>query len=273
MEIEKITVLAGRDKAGGDEPVERIDLRMGEVVSVVGPTGSGKTALINDIGLFADGGTPTGRQVLINDAPPSPELLEDPAKNPIALITQHTSFLSDLPVHRFLLLHARIRKTAGGPEAAVAETLDFANRLTGEPIAVDSAMTELSGGQTRALLIADAVVIGHAPIILLDEIENAGIDRARALALLRRYPKLFLFVTHDIGIALQSSYRLVMKGGAVRSLVRGGDSERRLAVRVQDLDRMIQDLQDRLRAGEALSENDLDRGLAELLPAGQGEGP
>ncbi len=112
--------------------------------------------------------------------------MEDPSRNPIALITQHTSFLSDLPVHRFIGLHARIRKT-GREKTVVEETLDFANQLTGEPINVESAMTELSGGQSRALLIADAVAIGHSPIILLDEIENAGIDRARALELLCKY--------------------------------------------------------------------------------------
>ena len=32
---------------------------MGDVVSIVGPTGSGKTTLINDIELFADGDTPS----------------------------------------------------------------------------------------------------------------------------------------------------------------------------------------------------------------------
>ena len=45
----------------------------------------------------------------------------------------------------------------------------------GEPIALESRMTELSGGQTRALLIADATIICNTPIVLLDEVENAGI--------------------------------------------------------------------------------------------------
>ena len=47
--IEQITILGGAGKKNEPEPVRRIDLRMGDVVSIVGPTGSGKTTLINDI--------------------------------------------------------------------------------------------------------------------------------------------------------------------------------------------------------------------------------
>ena len=57
--------------------------------------------------------------------------------------------------------------------AFINNSTKFANKLTGEAIIKETAMTELSGGQTRSLLIADAVVIGNSPIILLDEIENA----------------------------------------------------------------------------------------------------
>ena len=67
-------------------------------------------------------------------------------------------------------------------------------------------MTELSGGQTRALLIADATVICSTPVVLLDEVENAGIHRTRAVQLLRQYRKIFIFVTHDPRIALLSRF-------------------------------------------------------------------
>ena len=69
---------------------------MGDVVSIVSPTGSGKTAFINDIELFADENTPSRRKVLINGKKAPDEFTEDASKNPIALITQHTNFLSDL---------------------------------------------------------------------------------------------------------------------------------------------------------------------------------
>ena len=60
--IETISIFAGHGKTGQAELFGRIDLHMGQVVSIVGPTGSGKTTLINDLELFADGDTPSGRR-------------------------------------------------------------------------------------------------------------------------------------------------------------------------------------------------------------------
>ena len=48
-------------------------------------------------------------RILINGEPAPQEYRDDPSRNPIALITQHTTFLSDLPVGEFLEIHARVR--------------------------------------------------------------------------------------------------------------------------------------------------------------------
>jgi len=259
--IETITILGGHGKTGQREPVERLDLHMGDVASVVGPTGSGKTTLINDIELFADANTPSGRRILINDARPPEEYRDDPARNPIALITQHTTFLSDLPVSDFLATHSQIRAVGSKADDLSLRTLEFANQLTGEPILPKSRMTELSGGQTRALLIADATVICNTPIVLLDEVENAGIDRARALELLREYRKVFIFVTHDPRIALLSDYRIVMQNGTISRVLPTDDVERRLLIRVTQVDEALSRLRDRIRAGQRLTAQEIE-GLA-----------
>jgi ABC-type lipoprotein export system ATPase subunit len=258
--IDTITILGGRGKRGEKEAVGRIDLAMGDVVSIVGPTGSGKTTLINDIELFADGSTPTGRSILINGQTPAASYREDPALNPIALITQHTTFLSDLPVGEFLSTHARIRGIEGlQSDTIINETLEFANQLTGEAIVPESRMTELSGGQTRALLIADATIVCNTPIVLLDEVENAGIHRARALELLRRYRKIFIFVTHDPRITLLSDYRIVMREGEITKVLHTDAGERRLSVQVTRLDDFLSRLRDRIRMGERLDEIEPER--------------
>jgi ABC-type lipoprotein export system ATPase subunit len=254
--IETITILGGHGKTGIPEPVERIDLKMGDVVSVVGPTGSGKTTLINDIELLANANTPTGRRLLINGAYPPLEYRDDPARNPIALITQHTTFLSDLPVREFLLIHARIR--SADPSQVVERTLAFANQLTGEPIVVESRMTELSGGQTRALLIADATIICNTPIVLLDEVENAGIHRSRALELLKQYRKIFIFVTHDPHIALVSDYRIVMQSGCITQVLYTDAAEQKLSTVVNRMDEALSQLRDKIRLGERLGANELE---------------
>ena len=93
-------------------------------------------------------------------------------------------------------------------------------------------MTELSGGQTRSLLIADATIICDTPIVLLDEVENAGIDRSRCLELLRRQRKIFIFVTHDPRIALLSDFRIVIAEGRIMKLLGTNEEERELATKV-----------------------------------------
>ncbi len=263
MEIEKITILGGCGRNGDDEPLREVHFEMGNIISIVGPTGSGKTALINDIELFANANTPTNRKVLINDTVPPEEFINDPSKNPVALITQHTNFLSDLPVRKFLEIHSRIRQ-GNNSSQLVDETVDFANKLTGESILLDSAMTELSGGQTRALLIADAVIIGNSPILLLDEIENAGIHRTTAIDLLKKYRKIFIFVTHDPRIALLSDFRIVMKNGAMQSRIVTGVEEQRVLEEIKKIDDMMLYFRAHIRSGNKLSEADLNKKLKEI---------
>lgn len=144
-------------------------------------------------------------------------------------------------------------------EGLVEQTLDFANQLTGEPILLHSRMTELSDGQTRSLLIADATVICDTPIVLLDEVENAGINRIRALELLKQYKKIFIFVTHDPNIALISDYRIVMRNGSIEKVIHASEAEQMCAKRVGAIDVMLTDLRNRIRNGETV-----DIGLVDI---------
>jgi len=261
--IEKISVLGGRGKSGEHESVERVDFMMGDVVSIVGSTGSGKTTLIEDIELFANKNTPSGRTVLINDEIPCDDFASNPSEHPIALITQHTNFLSDMQVEKFLLTHAAIRGSDNIKER-LDETLDFANQLTGEAINPASAMTELSGGQTRALLIADAVIIGDSPIILLDEIENAGIHRTKALDLLKKYKKIFIFVTHDPRIALLSRFRIIMKNGSMQKVIHTCPEEKVVVQEIKKMDDLLLEFRMHIRDGNKLTEKLLNDRLREL---------
>lgn len=257
--MQTITIMGGHGKNGRPEKVERIDLKMGDVVSIVGPTGSGKTTLINDIELFAAGDTPTGRHVLIDGKRPPAIYRENPSCNPIALITQHTNFLSDLSVQEFLRVHAGIRcEDQSQVEQLVKDAVDFANQLTGEPIIMTNTMTELSGGQTRAMLIADATIICNTPIVLLDEVENAGIHRTRALELLRKHRKIFIFVTHDPRIALLSDYRIVLEGGCITKVLNVSDEEKQCAITVTRWDDMYTALREKIRLGNSLHLSDVE---------------
>ena len=65
--IEKLTLLPGTDKSGNKENFEKLEILKGEILCIVGPTGSGKSRLLADIEWTAQGDTPTKRHILIND--------------------------------------------------------------------------------------------------------------------------------------------------------------------------------------------------------------
>ncbi|NLC02666.1 MAG: ABC transporter ATP-binding protein, partial [Tissierellia bacterium] len=59
--IKSLTILPGYDKSGDKEGFEEITIHKSEIISIVGPTGSGKSRLLGDIEWTAQGDTPTGR--------------------------------------------------------------------------------------------------------------------------------------------------------------------------------------------------------------------
>lgn len=249
--ISEITILPGHDRNGNPEPFDRLVIRPGDTLSIVGPTGSGKTAFINDIEVFAQGDTATGRRVLVNGDVPPEEFIRDPSKKPIALITQNTKCLADMPVEAFLAMHVRARKLASAE--VVSDTIDLANQFTGEKLHGGCRITALSGGQTRSLMVADAILISNAPLILLDEVENAGIFREKVIEVLKEHNKSVIFVTHDPLVSLLSDRRLVMRNGGVEKILRPDGREEHIREMVARLDLTLCRFRERIRAGELLT--------------------
>jgi len=249
--IQEITILPGRSRSGEPERFEAITIRPGDTISIVGPTGSGKSAFINDIEVFAQNDTATGRTVLVNGAYPPEEFVRDPAHKPVALITQNTQCLADLTVEEFLVMHVRSRKIED--EEIVGRTIDLANEFTGEAIRSDARMTALSGGQTRSLLVADAVMIAAAPVLLLDEVENAGIFKERVIEVLRAGGKAVIFVTHDPLVSLLSARRIVMRDGAVERVIEPDGREDAALREARRLDETLRQMREEIRAGNLIT--------------------
>jgi len=260
----ELTILPGTNRCGEREAFDRITLRPGDTISIVGSTGSGKSAFVNDIEVLAQGDTITGRSILINGAPPPDEMVRDPAKKPIALITQNTRVIADLTVCRFLTLHIRARDTDA--LELVKRTVALANEFTGEKIAESMRMTALSGGQTRSLLIADAIMIGQTPILLLDEVENAGIFKEKVIRCLKHYHKAVIFVTHDPLLAMITDRRIIMKNGAVKGVIEPDGTEQEMVSHISAIDTFLVELRERIRAGD-LIRGDLLPGKPARTPA------
>ncbi|THF62753.1 ATP-binding cassette domain-containing protein [Pseudothauera rhizosphaerae] len=245
--LRSLTLLGGRDKSGQAENVE-LEVRAGEVVCIVGPTGSGKSRLLADIECLAQGDTPTGRRILLDGQPPGDERRYAPDRKLVAQLSQNMNFVVDLSVRDFITLHARCRMVAD-VEGMAEQVIACANGLTGEKFSPEVSVTQLSGGQTRALMIADAALLSASPVVLIDEIENAGVDRKRALRLLSGGDKIVLISTHDPLLALRGDRRLVIRNGGIAEVITTGDGERDNLERLETLDGLLMDVRDRLRRG------------------------
>lgn len=101
-------------------------------------------------------------------------------------------------------------------------------------------------------MIADLACICDSPIVLIDEIENAGIDKKAALRLLTDQSKLVLIVTHDPHTALMASTRLAMKGGEVCRIRKRTEAEKTLYAELDAAYERQKHLQELLRQGEEL---------------------
>lgn len=135
--------------------------------------------------------------------------------------------------------------------------LSAANNLAGETFAPDTPVTSLSGGQSRALMIADTAILSAAPIVLIDEIENAGIDRRKALELLVSQDKIILMATHDPLLALMADRRIVIKNGGIHAVIETSKEEKELLSKMDKIDAVMQTARRQLRAGKVLKRQDI----------------
>ncbi len=249
--IRSLTILAGTDKSGETEGYDQLDIRPGQIISIVGPTGSGKSRLLADIEWVAQEDTPTKRKILINEDIPDNSWRFSSSKKLVAQLSQNMNFVMDLTVEEFVELHAASRMVEN-QEEVVQRIIAQANDLAGEKFAPDTPITSLSGGQSRALMIADTAILSKSPIILIDEIENAGIDRKRALDLLLSEEKIVLMATHDPILALMGDRRIVIKNGGIAKVIETTEEERSILSHLEELDRTLLSYRSRLRAGESL---------------------
>ncbi len=249
-EVKELTIIGGRDKSGKAENLE-LSLKPGEVICIVGPTGSGKSRLLADIEWVAQGDTPTRRKILINGQVPDSKWRFSTEYKLVAQLSQNMNFVMDLSAEEFIRMHAESRLVTD-PEEKVAQILHQANELAGEQFAPDTPVTSLSGGQSRALMIADMAILSKSPIALIDEIENAGIDRKRALDLLIKEEKIILMATHDPILALMGDRRLVIKNGGIDKIIESSEAERKNLVSLEKLDNKLLALRNRIRTGETL---------------------
>lgn len=251
--VSSITIIGGFNKSKEPEDIN-LTISSGEIISIVGPTGSGKSRLLSDIECLAQADTPTGRQLLVNRAKVDELQRFDMQGKLVAQLSQNMNFVMDMTAREFLEMHAKSRLTPNATKA-IQECFKCANDLVGEKFTQNTKVTQLSGGQSRALMIADTAYISESPIVLIDEIENAGIDRRQAIELLAKNEKIIFVSTHDPLLALSADKRIVIKNGGIYKIIKTSDAERQSLVTIEKLDNTLMMLRDNLRAGELITKD------------------
>lgn len=252
-EVNSLTIVSGKDKSGVKENFDTLTINKGNIISIVGPTGSGKSRLLSDIEWTAQKDTPTERQILINGEVPDMKWRFSSGNKLVAQLSQNMNFVMDLSVYEFLELHAKSRMVES-QEEIIERIIKEANNLAGEKFSLSTPITSLSGGQSRALMIADTAILSASPIVLIDEIENAGIDRKKALRLLVSSEKIVLMATHDPTLALMGDIRIVIKNGGIWKIINASEEEKGLLSKLENMDKIIQRMRNSLRVGEILDE-------------------
>ncbi len=251
-EIDTLTIIAGTQKNGEPENFKELEIKKGEIVCIVGPTGSGKSRLLGDIEWVAQCDTPTSRKILLNNDIPDKKWRFSIKDKLVAQLSQNMNFVMDLSVFEFLELHAKSRMVENERDV-IDKILIEANKLAGEKFDADTPITSLSGGQSRALMIADTAILSKSPIVLIDEIENAGIDRKKALGLLLKEDKIVFMATHDPMLALMGKKRLVIKNGGIQEIIETTEEERGVLGELEELNKKMQRMRELLRTGQKLT--------------------
>jgi ABC-type transport system involved in cytochrome bd biosynthesis fused ATPase/permease subunit len=110
-------------------------------------------------------------------------------------------------------------------------------------------LTVLSGGQSRSLMVADVAFVSDSPIVLIDEIENAGIKKHEAMKLLSGSGKIVLIVTHDPLLALLTQRRMVMKNGGINKVIQTSQEEKDLCTQLYQIDKALFRVREMVRSG------------------------
>ena len=201
-----------------DRPVLRdFDLRVepGQTVALVGPTGSGKSTIINLLTRFYD---PASGSVKI-DGRDIREFKQRSLRDQISIVPQE-SILFHGPIWKNIAYGKPGAKPAEILEAAKLANVDeFVDKLPeGYDAIVGERGVTLSGGQRQRVSIARAI-IRNTPILLLDE-PSSGLDAASEELVFQALDRLMqgktsIVIAHRLSTIRRADIIFVLKDGAI----------------------------------------------------------
>ncbi|MBS7789940.1 ABC transporter ATP-binding protein [Roseococcus sp. SDR] len=196
-----------------------LDLAGGELVSLMGGSGSGKTTFMNIVGLLDRPSSGTyrirGENVLAAEADAQSAM----RNKMIGFVFQQFFLMPRLNAWRNVALPLMYR---GTPESEARRRAEAMLERVGLGQHLNHVPNMLSGGQKQRVAIARALV-GEPAILLADE-PTGALDPTVSREIMglfeeinRELGVLVLIITHDPGVAARCRRRLVLKQGRLEN--------------------------------------------------------
>lgn len=194
-----------------------VNIKEGEVVSIVGASGAGKSTLLHILGTLDQ---PDQGEVWINDVSVSKlkgDKLADFRNAQIGFIFQFHNLLPEFTAEENIMIPGLMAKKPllelRSRAKELADMLGFASRLDHKP-------SELSGGEQQRVAVARALINGPKVIFADEPSGNLDSQNAQSLhqlffELRDRFNQTFVIVTHNKQLAQMADRILTMQDGLI----------------------------------------------------------
>ena len=194
-----------------------LKLAEGELVALVGPSGSGKSSLLHLLALLDD---PSKGQIIINKEETkslSDEQKDELRRKNVSIIFQDNNLLTDFTaienIMMPLIINGENLDYASEKASKMLKAVKISNRSNHFP-------NELSGGEQQRVAIARAL-ISDTKIILADE-PTGNLDFKTSKEIfsiflnLKKLKKTIIFATHNRELANKADYKLFISDGNIK---------------------------------------------------------
>ena len=194
-----------------------LKIKQGDLVALVGPSGSGKSSLLHLLALLDE---PTRGEIKINDVFTrkfTDEKKDETRRKNISIIFQDNNLLNDFTavenVMMPLIIKGENMKNAKNKAEAILKAVKIFDRSQHFP-------NELSGGEQQRVAIARALV-AETNLILADE-PTGNLDYKTSKEIfsyflkLKKLKKTIIFATHNRELANRADYKLFISDGNIK---------------------------------------------------------
>jgi ABC-type lipoprotein export system ATPase subunit len=194
-----------------------LKIKQGDLVALVGPSGSGKSSLLHLLALLDE---PTKGDIKLNDI--STKKFEDEKKDEIrrkniSIIFQDNNLLNDFTAIENVMMPLIIKGenlvNAKNKAKIILKAVNILERSQHFP-------NELSGGEQQRVAIARAL-IAETNLILADE-PTGNLDFKTSKEIfsyflkLKKLKKTIIFATHNRELANRADYKLLISNGDIK---------------------------------------------------------